>query len=247
MVLNKQQLTSALIFCDGACSGNPGPGGWGAVVVTPDGQVQELGGAVNPTTNNRMELAAAIFSLKYIEDVNAEVSLYTDSVYVIRGITQWIWGWRRRAWKTAEGEDVANRDQWQELASIVERRPKNASVDWRYVRGHSGVAGNERVDEIAVSFSKSYPSNLYSGSLVQYGVPIFDLPESHEVPESKNSSTTKKAAAYSYLSVVDGVPMRHKTWPECEKRVSGRSGARFKKALSEADEIQILASWGVKL
>src|SRR5689334_16112714 len=88
-----------ICYCDGACTGNPGPGGWGAIVFTPDGQVRELGGAENPTTNNRMELSGAIFALNLVRGQAATpVRVYTDSVYVIRGITEWIASWRRRGW-----------------------------------------------------------------------------------------------------------------------------------------------------
>lgn len=238
--------TSTLIFCDGACSGNPGKGGWGAVVVLPGGEVIELGGPANPTTNNRMELAGAIHALKKIAKNPAPIWLYTDSVYVIRGITQWIFGWRRRGWKTAEGEDVANKELWQELALVVEARPKSGAIDWRFVKGHSGVAGNDRVDEIAVAFTHAKKIDLYNGPLSKYPVPIYDLPASHAVPTPKEPGE-KKAAAFSYVSVIDGVPMRHKTWPECEARVKGRSGAKFKKSTSEANEREILAGWGVSV
>jgi len=233
-----------LIFTDGACSGNPGPGGWGVVVVTPDGVVTELGGGENPTTNNRMEIIAALRALELLHDAPGEVQLYTDSVYVIRGITQWVWGWRQRGWKTAEGGDVANRDLWEQLMRVVATRGAAGKVHWNYVRGHIGVPGNERVDAIAVSFTKGPRAKLYKGPLVGYDVAIHDLPASGALPEPK-AKQEKKAAAYSYLSMVDGVPMRHRTWPECERRVKGRSGARFKKAMSEGDEQAILAAWGV--
>jgi ribonuclease HI len=194
-----------------------------------------------------MELAGAIHGLKKVAKIDAPVWLYTDSVYVIRGITQWIWGWRRRGWKTAEGEDVANRELWQELSLVVESRPKTAPIDWRFVKGHSGVPGNERVDQIAVAFTKGTRIDLYKGPLISYPVPIFDLPASHALPEPKDKDAKVKAAAYSYVSVIDGVPMRHKTWPECEARVKGRSGAKFKKTTSAENEQEILAGWGVEL
>src|SRR5262245_33985793 len=95
--------TRTIVFCDGATKGNPGPGGWGAVVVTPDGHVTELGGSSLHTTNNRMELTGAIRALEHVESVGGRLDVYTDSTYVIRGISEWIWAWRRRGWKTAEG------------------------------------------------------------------------------------------------------------------------------------------------
>ena len=234
-----------LIFCDGACSGNPGPGGWGTIVVRPAGEVQEIGGWAPETTNNQMELTAAIRGLESIRQVIGPVQIYTDSVYVIRGITQWIWGWRKRGWKNSEGQDVANRDFWEALARAVRERGPESPISWHFVRGHSGVPGNERVDEIAVAFTKKQRIQLYNGSLLNYGVAIHDIPDNTDLPEMKTRE--KKNAAHSYLSLVNGIPMRHASWPECERRTKGVSGARFKKAMSPEEDAEILAAWGVSL
>jgi ribonuclease HI len=236
-----------VVFCDGAAKGNPGPGGWGVVIATPEGQVTELGGGVAHTTNNKMELTAAIEGLTAISDVDGPVAVYTDSSYVIKGITEWIWGWRRRGWKTAEGADVLNRDLWQALDAVASARGKGA-IAWRYVRGHSGIPGNERVDAIADGLARGLPITFYRGPLVGYTVPIFDLPDDTSVPKRRDAAAggrSPKSAAYSYLSLVDGTPMRHSTWADCERRVKGRSGARFKKAVSAADESAILRGWQV--
>ncbi len=235
-----------MIFADGACSGNPGPGGFGTVVVTPDGNVQELGGHFDPTTNNKMELMGTIAGLEAVKTVPGLVWMFTDSTYVIRGITQWIFAWRQRGWKTAEGTDVTNKDLWERLFFAVMGRKTLGKIEWKYVRGHTGVPGNERVDVIAVAFSKKQNARLYKGPLREYGVAIMDVPEDGGLPEMK-PKPEKKAGAYSYLSLVDGAVKRHKTWAECELRVKGRSGARFKKALSADDEAKILSSWGVSL
>jgi ribonuclease HI len=119
---------------------------------------------------------------------------------------------------------------------------------WHYVRGHVGIPGNERVDEIADSFATEQPVALYDGPLSGYPVPILDLPDDTTVPARSTPSSgagRSKSVAYSYLSVVDGRPMRHATWSECEQRVKGRAGARFKKATSAAEESSILRSWGI--
>jgi ribonuclease HI len=234
-------------FADGAAKGNPGPGGWGVVVVTPEGEVTELGGGERHTTNNRMELAAAIEALRHLRATPGRVALHTDSVYVIRGIRDWIHAWRRRGWKTKDGGDVVNRDLWETLAALADARRETGPVDWRWVRGHTGVPGNERVDAIANAFAVGKPPRLYRGPLIRYDVPVMDLPEDTRVPERTTASGAargKKAPGYSYLSVVDGTVARHATWAECERRVKGRSGARFKKAASADDEAAILASWG---
>jgi ribonuclease HI len=234
-----------VVFCDGAAKGNPGPGGWGVVIATLDGQVTELGGTAAHTTNNKMELTAAIQALTAIGDVDEAVDVYTDSTYVIKGIGEWIWGWRRRGWKTAEGNDVLNRELWLELDGLASARGRGR-LAWHYVRGHSGIPGNERVDAIADGLARGQTVTLYRGPLIGYEVPLFDVPDDTTVPKRRDGSAGGRSAApYSYLSLVDGTPMRHSTWADCERRVKGRSGARFKKAISAADESAILRSWHV--
>nr|B8HPS9.1 RecName: Full=Ribonuclease H; Short=RNase H [Cyanothece sp. PCC 7425] len=137
------------IYTDGACSGNPGPGGWGVVVYFGDGSVHEMGGAAAATTNNRMEMQAAIAALEFCQAAgHPPVILYTDSEYVKKGITEWLPGWKRKGWKTAQGKPVLNQDLWQVLDQL-----NTKSVNWQYVRGHSGNAGNERCDAIARAFA----------------------------------------------------------------------------------------------
>jgi ribonuclease HI len=231
-----------VVFADGAAKGNPGPGGWGVVIVTPNGHVTELGGGERHTTNNRMELTAVIEALRHLRPTPGPVALYTDSTYVIRGIREWIHGWRRRGWKTAAGGDVLNRDLWESLAALPAARGREGTVAWHYVRGHTGVPGNERVDEIADGWARGQPVSLHNGPLLRYPFAVLDLPEDTRVPERRARATPRNA--HSYVSVVDGRPMRHASWVECERRVKGRPGARFKKAMSAADEAAILADWG---
>jgi len=234
-----------VVFTDGAAKGNPGPGGWGVVIVTSEGQVTELGGrAAEVTTNNRMELTGAIRALTELRAVAGAVHVYTDSTYVIQGIREWIWGWRKRGWKTAAGTDVLNRDLWEELDRLVSARGKG-SVTWHYVRGHAGTPGNERVDEIADGLAQGEQVTLYRGPLAGYAWAILDLPSDTVVPGRSARGASRPAAPYSYLSVVDGEPMRHATWTDCERRVKGRAGARFKKAMTQADEAAILRDWDV--
>jgi len=239
---------TTIVFCDGACSGNPGRGGWGAIVATPTGKVIELGGPELATTNNKMELTGAIQALDAISEGQIEVPdgpihLYTDSTYVIRGITQWIWGWMKNGWKSSEGGEVSNKELWKELSGAVARVKKDHPISWKFVKGHSGVPGNERCDEIAVAFSSGKSIELYRGPLLKYGVAIMDLPEDVPLPEPKFGPAEKKVA-HSYLSVIGSVPMRHANWADCERRVKGQSGAKFKKAMTAAEEAQILKSWG---
>ena len=131
------------IYTDGACLGNPGPGGWGAVL-RHGAFEKELAGGEPETTNNRMELLAAIRALEALREP-CRVVLHTDSQYVQKGISEWIGGWQRRGWKTADGKPVKNDDLWREL--LAAQKPH--TVDWRWVRGHSGHVENERVDQLA--------------------------------------------------------------------------------------------------
>ena len=131
------------IFTDGACRGNPGPGGWG-VILRARGREKELWGGEAATTNNRMELMAAIRALEALKKPS-RVKLYTDSIYVMKGITTWIRDWKRRGWKTAEKKPVKNEDLWRELDAQAARH----NIEWHWVKGHAGHPENERADALA--------------------------------------------------------------------------------------------------
>ena len=238
-MIHKDQI---LVFADGACSGNPGPGGWGAIIAWPEGRVRELGGQGERVTNNQMELMGVIQALKVLQSETRSVVVYSDSTYVIRGITQWIWGWLKKSWINGEGEPVANQDLWQQLWALVQKRGSK-KIEWRYCRGHQGTPGNERCDEIAVAMTQRKWVDLFEGPLLKYSIAIFDLPEDEGLPEMRPSQP--KAAAYSYLSLLNGQVCRHRTWASCERRVKGQSGAKFKKAMSASDESAILQTWGL--
>ncbi len=241
--MEKNKRAVIIIFSDGACSGNPGPGGWGSIVLTLDDQIQELGGGEPGTTNNRMEMVATIEALRFIQRIPGPVQFFTDSTYIIRGITQWIFGWRRSGWKTADGKEVSNKDLWETLSKLVQERGSAGKIEWLYSRGHIGIPGNERCDRIAVAYSKNEFVSLYSGPLSTYQVNILELPTDTAVPTMK--SPTEKKVAFSYLSNIGGLVYRHRDWPSCQRRVSGKSGAKFKKAASSSDESEILKSWGL--
>ena len=133
------------IYTDGACSGNPGPGGWG-VLIEIDNENIELAGGDRETTNNRMELMAAIKALEEI-DKDYEITLYTDSNYVKDGITSWISNWKKNNWKTASKKDVKNKELWMRLDEAI----KDKNISWVWVKGHAGNAGNEQADYLARS------------------------------------------------------------------------------------------------
>ena len=132
-----------IVYTDGACSGNPGPGGWGATIKIGDETFEIFGGEDN-TTNNRMELIAAIKALEYLNE-NHKITLYTDSNYVKDGITKWIFNWKKNNWKTSAKKPVKNSDLWIQLDEIQNKR----EVKWNWVKGHAGNLGNERADELA--------------------------------------------------------------------------------------------------
>ena len=141
--LGMSELPQVEMFTDGACKGNPGPGGWG-VLIRMGARAKELSGAENPTTNNRMELMAAIKGLEALTRP-CRVTLSTDSMYVKDGITKWVHNWRRNGWRTADRKPVKNAELWQELCAAAERH----RIDWKWVKGHSGHPENDRVDALA--------------------------------------------------------------------------------------------------
>jgi ribonuclease HI len=137
------ELPHVTIYTDGACSGNPGPGGWGALLRYRKHE-KELSGGESQTTNNRMELTAAIRALQAL-DRPCRVDFYTDSEYLRRGVTEWMHNWKRRGWKTAAKKPVKNQDLWRELDAAIQGH----EITWHWVRGHAGHRENERVDRLA--------------------------------------------------------------------------------------------------
>ena len=166
--------------CDGACSGNPGPGGWGALLRFSDGSVHELGGAEGATTNNRMELTAALALLRELRELPRHPGLVirTDSRYLIDGLQKWLPGWKRKGWRTASGGAVLNRDLWEQLDGSRIR-----GLELQHVRGHSGDPDNDRCDAIAVAFSRGQSPQLEAGERLasaglEAGRPPAPLPSS---------------------------------------------------------------------
>ncbi len=240
------------IFTDGSSRGNPGPGGWGALVITNyerqitnedtrTTKVIELGGRDDHTTNNRMELTAAIESLRMVHSrkLLGDIELHTDSAYVLNGITKWVYGWEKNNWLTKEGEPVLNQDLWSALIEIARQLKLTQDIIWRKVEGHAGIRGNERVDEIATEFADKKLVLLFSGGLSDYekmlGSDVF-----HTVTGSVPKKKTKTGQAYSYVSCVTGKIHIDKTWAECEKRVKGKKDVRFKKVFSQEEEADLI-------
>lgn len=228
---------TARLFTDGSSRGNPGPGGWGAIVALPD-HVYELGGAEKMTTNNRMELTAILEAIQKVPKDIPEIILYTDSKYAMQGATQWIHGWKRTGWQTKAGEPVSNRDIWEKIAEVMRGR----HITWQIVGGHVGIPGNERVDVIATQCADGVAVALYDGPADAYTV---DLDTVTATDASHVKKDRSKQKAFSYLSLVDGVAIRHTTWASCESRVKGAANAKYRKAISAEDEMDILHSWNI--
>lgn len=229
-----------VMFTDGAAKGNPGRGGFGAVISRGD-TVTEIGAHKERTTNNEMELRAVIEGLKVVADANQPVAIYTDSKYVVEGATGWVFGWVKNGWKTKADSDVLNKELWQELLPLLKKVP----IEWHKVPGHVGIIGNERADTIASDFAEKGTFQLYSGSQADYGFDISDT--SYDEAKAQERSAARKRQsqkAYSYISLLNGVVQTHKTWGECEARVKGKKGTRFKKSLDAQNEKDIIKDFG---
>jgi len=241
--MNTEMENSLIIFTDGSSLGNPGPGGWGVLLAYPKlDELIELGGTKLMTTNNEMELTAIVSALSYAINSEAHIHIYSDSEYAIKGATKWMYSWVKNGWKTAAKEPVKNKGVWEIMYSLIEKRGKD-TISWHHVRGHVGVPGNERVDDIARELAEGTNIDLYRGTLSGYpDQNILTIPKTGSNILDKKKKVTGKA--YSYLSLVNDTVERHTTWPECEARVSGKK-AKFKKALSADHEKEILKEWGI--
>ncbi len=227
-----------IVFTDGASRGNPGPGGYGAVVVSLVGkQVYEFGDREDKTTNNRMEMSAIVRALEEIEKLakaETEITIYTDSKYVIKGVTIWMFNWQKNNWQTKNKTDVLNRDLWERLAELI----KNKTIDWKHVPGHVGIPGNERVDEIGTKLADKEDLDLYQGSLDDYSIKdILNTEFDESLVKEK-----KSGKAYSYVSEVGGVVKTHDSWDKTKLRVDGKK-ARYKKVFSPEEEKALIDEW----
>lgn len=219
-----------IAYTDGACLGNPGPGGWGVRLLYPDGAVRELGGRDAATTNNRMELQATIEALQILH-TSPQVAIFTDSRYVIDGLTKWLPAWRRRGWITTTNTPVKNRDLW-----ITLERLSHPGVTWQHVRGHSGDPNNERVDTIARACATGACPPLFCG---QAGAP--------EDPVVVSSALAHPATGPArYISIVRGTVALDTAWAACAARVRGVPGARYRKVRTPEELAAFCATHGVE-
>jgi ribonuclease HI len=220
--------TSFIVYTDGGCRPNPGPGGWGAVVEGAEGRL-ELSGGEAESTNNRMELTAAVRALEALP-AGARVELVTDSTYLQQGITRWLHGWRRKGWVTAAKEPVKNRDLWQALDEAARRH----RVTWRWTRGHAGEAGNERAHELAAAAIPRPAGHTGGGRVGTERVAIAAVAAGEEVVAFLGVawSGTRQQGAW-------GAVLR---WGEVERELAGRAGGASANAAHVAGAAAALAA-----
>lgn len=243
---------SIIIYTDGSSLGNPGPGGFGCVIVLLEKEtVVELGGKANETTNNKMELTAILKSLEYLKDHNVSpdtsIVIHTDSSYAINGLTKWVFGWQKNNWITSTKTPVLNSELWKQLVPVTSYFKK---LKFDHVRGHAGIWGNERCDMIATSFASNKKIELFHGELLAYDPRVLskDFSESKHAHKSnievsqKSKSGKTSGKAYSYVALVNGKIQTFSDWESCKAVVHGRS-AKYKKVLSKQDEDALIKEW----
>jgi ribonuclease HI len=231
-----------IVYTDGASRGNPGLGGWAAIIFA-DGQVMEVAGNAAKATNNQMELAAveAVLSDSSALAWKGRVIVHSDSAYVIGGLTKWVKGWEKNGWMTQAKTPVENKALWQRLSSFA--KEYGTRLKFEKVKGHAGELYNERCDELAVAFALGKRTQLFSGKEKDYG----DFLEAVGTTSKKSAPAKTKPKdareAYSYVSCVGGIVYADKTWAACEKRVKGAKGAKFKKVFSKAEETELMQDY----
>jgi ribonuclease HI len=215
------------IYCDGACSGNPGTGGWGIQIHLDSGIIQELGDReCDITTNNRMELLAVIRAMTYAHEhfkalkplIAAKVEIITDSKYVIHGATEWLLTWRERDFCKADGSNIENQDLWKELNELC---PEYFTFKW--IKGHNGDSNHERVDQLAADLARNKAVQFFYGR-----------------PAPPRAGITYPL----YLVFKDQEVKRFTTWHECQSAVSGVKLARYKRVTNPFQEAEQLREWG---
>jgi ribonuclease HI len=234
-------MPGPMAYTDGACLGNPGPGGWGVRILYADGHVREFGAAEASTTNNRMELQAAIEALKVLQTY-PQATIVTDSRYVIDGLTRWLPNWRRRGWMTTSNTPVKNRQWWMTLAQL-----NHPGVRWQHVRGHTGDPNNERVDDIARAFAQGGNPELFCGKIGSRPDPVVAGSGATSAPALPYPRAPEPPRKVRYISLVQGTVALDDDWGSCAARVRGVSGARYKKVRSAEELAAFCAKYGIDL
>jgi ribonuclease HI len=242
-------MKTLTIYTDGASRGNPGPGGWGAVVLV-DGYAMELAGAAKKATNNQMELEAVI---SVLSDSGAKahkgpVVVHSDSAYVINGLTSWMYGWEKKGWVTMAKTPVENKAMW--VMALELAKEYGDRLTFTKVSGHAGDLYNERCDELAVAAALNKKETHFKGSQKDYDAFLKEIgTTAKKAPPaggSKKKKSTATGPAYAYVSTVGGKVYSDKTWAACEARVKGKKGAKYKKVFSKAEETSLVQDYTLK-
>jgi ribonuclease HI len=232
-------MRGPIAYTDGACLGNPGPGGWGVRLLYPDDTIRELCGMAAATTNNRMELQAAIEALQILHSA-PQAAIFTDSRYVIDGLTKWLPAWRRRGWITTTNTPVKNRDLW-----IALERLHHPGVRWQHVRGHSGDPNNERVDTIARACAAGTCPPLFCGQAGTSADPVIAAPVTALLASATRACQGTHGPA-RYISIVHGNVAIDPDWATCAARVRGVSGAQYRKIRTPEELADFCAAHGIE-
>ncbi len=234
-------MKTLTIYTDGASRGNPGPGGWGAVILV-DGYAMEVAGSTKRATNNQMELQAVleVLSDSASRAYKGKVVIYSDSAYVVNGLNSWVYGWEKKGWITSTKTIVENKDTWQKLLKLLKEYGDNLSI--QKVKGHDGDLYNERCDELAVSAALGKKEKHFKGTQKEYDHFLIQIGTTTKKATSKKKKKDT-GPAYSYVSLVDGKVFADKTWAECEKRVKGKKGAKYQKVFSKGEETSLIQDY----
>ncbi len=243
-------MKTLTIYTDGASRGNPGPGGWGAVVLVEmparaGVHVMELSDGVKKATNNQMELQAvlSVLSDTGTRAFEGSVVVYSDSAYVVNGLNSWVYGWEKNGWITSTKTPVENKALWQELLILLEEYGKRLSIE--KVKGHDGDLYNERCDELAVAAALGQKETHFQGSQKDYEKFLQEIGTTAKKAKPKKKSKTT-GPAYSYVSMVGGKVYADKTWKECEARVKGKKGAKYQKVFSKGEETGLIQDYTLR-
>ncbi|HVY35977.1 MAG TPA: viroplasmin family protein [Candidatus Paceibacterota bacterium] len=232
-----------IVYTDGASRGNPGPGGWAAVIFA-GGYVMEVAGRVPRATNNQMELEAVRVVLSDSAALSSKdpIVIHSDSTYVVNGLSSWMYGWEKKGWMTIQKKPVENKAVWQKLLVLAKRYGDRLIL--KKVSGHAGELYNERCDELAVAAALGKKQELFKGKAGDYGAFLKKIGVTEKKAAPKKSKSSK--AAYSYVSLVGGNVHADKTWAACEKRVKGKPGAKYKKVFSKEEETELVQEYTLR-
>jgi ribonuclease HI len=231
-----------VIYTDGASRGNPGPGGWAAVIIAGN-EVMEIAGSAAKATNNQMELAGveAVLSDSAALAWKGNVIIHSDSAYAINGLTKWVKGWEKNGWMTQAKTPVENKGQWQNLSYFAKQY--GTRLKFEKVKGHAGELYNERCDELAVAAALGKKPRCFAGKMKDYERFLAEEGTTVKKAAPKKKKSSGDMPAYSYVSCVNGKVYADKTWAACEKRVKGAKGAKYKKVFSKAEETSLIQDY----